>query len=265
MRLKRILWLIGVASVLGTGLAWVGVQVQDALAKAQGRQGTSDVPALSLLLHRHNLNVPYVPTPQPVVEQMLKMAAVRPDDVVYDLGCGDGRIVITAAKMFGARGVGADIDPQRIRESNANARQAGVTGRVKFVRQDLFKMDLREATVVTLYLLPEVNLKLRPKLLRELRPGARIVSHDFDMGDWKPKKTLQVPADRRNHAIYYWTIPGRTGQPASSNVRPPDPSVRVWSLPPAPPNRAQLLTTIAAKRHDYKTRRYATRRQMDDP
>jgi SAM-dependent methyltransferase len=151
-------------------------------------------------------DVPYVPTPQIVVDEMLKVASVTKNDVVYDLGCGDGRIVITAAKQHGARGVGVDIDPERIKESNENAQKAGVTERVKFMQGDLFKMDLKEATVVTLYLLPEINLKLRPKLFQELKPGTRVVSHAFDMGDWKPEKTVKVDG----RTIYYWTIPAKT-------------------------------------------------------
>jgi len=156
-------------------------------------------------------DVPYVPTPQAVVDEMLKLAEVGKGDVIYDLGCGDGRIVITAAQKHGARGVGVDIDPQRIAESNENARKAGVTDRVKFMVQDLFTTDFKEATVVTLYLLPDVNLKLRPKLLRELKPGTRIVSHAFDMGDWKPDKTVQV----EGRTIYYWVVPAAAA--ASSN------------------------------------------------
>lgn len=151
--------------------------------------------------------VPYVPTPQRVVEEMLKLAAVTGDDVVYDLGSGDGRIVITAAKTYGAHGVGIDIDPERIKEANANAQAAGVADRVKFFEQDLFEADLSKATVVTLYLLPGVNLRLRPKLMRELKPGSRVVSHSFDMGDWKPDKVVKV--DERT--IYYWVIPTKGG------------------------------------------------------
>ncbi|CAN5741342.1 hypothetical protein BH18ACI4_BH18ACI4_03180 [soil metagenome] len=149
-------------------------------------------------------DVPYVPTPQSVVDAMLSLAAVNKNDVVYDLGCGDGRIVITAAKKYGARGVGIDIDPERIKEANANAKQAGVSDRVKFIEQDLFQTDFQEASVVTLYLLPNINLKLRPKLLSELKAGARVVSHAFDMGDWKPDKTESVDGDR---TIYFWIIP----------------------------------------------------------
>ncbi|HKO96465.1 MAG TPA: class I SAM-dependent methyltransferase [Pyrinomonadaceae bacterium] len=148
-------------------------------------------------------DVPYVPTPQVVVDKMLEVAAVTKGDVVYDLGSGDGRIVITAAKKYGVRGVGVDIDPERVQEANANAVLAGVADRVKFLEQDLFKTDLKEASVVTLYLLPEVNLRLRPKLWKELKPGTRVVSHAFNMGDWKPDQTLQV----EGRTIYYWVIP----------------------------------------------------------
>jgi len=158
-------------------------------------------------------DVPYVPTPQNVVDEMLKLANVTKGDVVYDLGCGDGRLVITAVKNFGAKsGVGVDIDPQRIEESNANAKAAGVTDRVKFVVQDLFETDFKEATVVTLYLLPEVNLKLRPKLWSDLKPGTRVVSHAFNMGDWAPEKTVTVePGGQR---LYLWTIPAKAAPAA---------------------------------------------------
>jgi tRNA G37 N-methylase Trm5 len=151
-------------------------------------------------------DVPYVPTPQTVVDKMLEIAAVTKDDVVYDLGSGDGRIVITAAKKYGVRGVGVDIDPERIREANANAVLAGVADRVKFLEQDLFKTDLKEASVVTLYLLPEVNLRLRPKLWSELKPGTRVVSHAFDMGDWLPEQKVEV----EGKTIYFWVIPKKS-------------------------------------------------------
>jgi len=150
--------------------------------------------------------VPYVPTPQEVVDAMLDLAAVTEDDILYDLGCGDGRIVVSAARDRGARGVGIDRDPERITEANENAKEARVTGRVKFIEQDLFEADIHEATVVTMYLLSTVNLKLRPKLLAELKPGTRLVSHAFDMGDWKPEKSTQV--DGRN--VYLWTVPAKT-------------------------------------------------------
>jgi trans-aconitate methyltransferase len=150
--------------------------------------------------------VPYVPTHERIVAEMLKVAKVGKSDVLYDLGSGDGRIVITAAKKFGTRGVGVDVDPVRVKEARENAAKAGVADRVKFLQQDLFETDIREATVVTLYLLPEVNLRLRPKLLSELKPGTRVVSHNYDMGDWTPLKTLQVRVPE-DHTIYYWVVP----------------------------------------------------------
>ena len=170
-------------------------------------------------------DVQYVPTPNNVVAEMLQLTDVTKKDVVYDLGCGDGRLVITAAKRFGARGVGIDIDPQRISESRANARKAGVTDRVQFLQQDLFEADIREATVVTLYLLPKLNIQLRPKLLRDLRPGTRVVSHDFDMAEWQPDQTVQVKGPSRQHSVYYWVIPAdvsgvwRVNVPAPTGAR----------------------------------------------
>ncbi|HWP17951.1 MAG TPA: class I SAM-dependent methyltransferase [Burkholderiaceae bacterium] len=149
------------------------------------------------------LDVPYVPTPQPVVDKMLEMAQVTSKDVLYDLGCGDGRLVVTAAKKYGARGVGIDLDPQRIAEAKSNAKSAGVSRQVDFRVGDLFKSDVSEATVVTLYLLPEVNRRLRPQLWKQLPVGARVVSHDFDMGpEWPPERTERVG----HKTIYYWTI-----------------------------------------------------------
>lgn len=148
-------------------------------------------------------DVIFVPTPQEVVEDMLRLANVKAGDVLYDLGSGDGRIAITAAKMYGVRAVGIDIDPARIREANENARKAGVEKLVQFRQADLFQSDFREATVVTLYLLPDLNVKLRPKLWAELKPGSRVVSHQFDMGDWKPEKRLESGT----RTIYFWTIP----------------------------------------------------------
>lgn len=149
-------------------------------------------------------DVIYVPTPQPVVDAMLQVAKVGPSDVLYDLGSGDGRIPVTAARHFGTRGVGIDLDPQRISEANANARSQQVTDKVRFIHGDLFEQDLSPATVITLYLLPHLNLKLRPTLLA-LKPGTRIVSHAFDMGDWEPEQTLTVD----NKRIYFWTVPAR--------------------------------------------------------
>ncbi|CAN5840107.1 methyltransferase domain-containing protein [soil metagenome] len=149
------------------------------------------------------LDVPYVPTEQAVVDAMLKVAKVSKNDVVYDLGCGDGRIVITAAKKYGATGTGIDINPERIKEAKENARQANVTNKVTFREGNLFETDFSKASVVTLYLLPEVNMKLRPILLKQLKPGSRIVSHDFDMGDWVPEETIQMDGA----TIYFWTVP----------------------------------------------------------
>src|SRR5262245_6637437 len=156
---------------------------------------------------------PYVPTPQDVVDRMLSMAGVGKNDVVYDLGCGDGRIPITAAKRFGARGVGVDIDPQRIKEANANAAAAGVTTLVSFKLQDAMKTDLSEATVVTLYLLSASNLKLRPILTRQLKPGSRIVSHSFGMGDWRAEKVESfLDAEGRSQTLYLWRTDGTIRQ-----------------------------------------------------
>ncbi len=148
-------------------------------------------------------DVIYVPTSELTVNAMLKLAGVDPTDVVYDLGSGDGRIVISAAKNFGAKGVGIDIDPQRIKEANANAEKAGVTDKVEFIQGDLFESDFSEATVVTLYLLSRLNERLKPMLLEQLKPGTKVVSHAFSMGDWEPEKSEIVDGNR----IYLWTIP----------------------------------------------------------
>ena len=178
-------------------------------------------------------SVPYVPTPQSVVDHMLTMAKVTSRDYLIDLGSGDGRIVVTAAKKFGARGFGVDLNPVRITEANENARKNGVTDRAAFYQRDLFETDLSEATVITMYLLPRVNLALRPKLL-ELKPGTRLVSHDFDMGDWKADQYARVDAGEKyfgsggDSDIYFWIVPARVGG--------------VW--------RAQL--TVAGKPQDYE-------------
>jgi predicted O-methyltransferase YrrM len=149
-------------------------------------------PVPSVQTPQREPDVVYVPTPQEVVDKMLALAKVTKDDVIYDLGSGDGRIPITAAQKFGTKGVGIDINPERIQEANANAQKAGVSDRVKFLNQDLFSSNFSEATVVTLYLLPELNVKLRPQLFKQLKPGTRVVSHDFDMGDWKPDQVVQT-------------------------------------------------------------------------
>jgi precorrin-6B methylase 2 len=149
-------------------------------------------------------DVVFVPTPDDVVDAMLKVAKVGKGDVLYDLGSGDGRIPITAARKYGiARGIGIDINPERVKEANENLAKAGVGNRVRFINADLFESNLGEATVVTLYLLPALNLKLLPKLLKELKPGTRIVSHAFDMGTWKPEQKLDVGL----RSVYFWTIP----------------------------------------------------------
>ena len=203
-------------------VAVFAIVVAACAAAPQGQviQGTTQHPSPQISPQTKEIkrDVPYVPTPQNVVDEMLRLANVTKDDVVYDLGCGDGRLVITAVQKFGAkRGFGVDIDPERIAESNANAKAAGVTDRVTFAVQDLFQTDLKDATVVTLYLLPEVNLKLRPKLWSELRPGSRVVSHSFNMGDWAPQKTVTVsPGGQR---LYFWTIPAKT-TPATPSATP---------------------------------------------
>jgi SAM-dependent methyltransferase len=178
--------------------AWLGVS----LVLAQNA-GTSREP-----------DVPYVPTTETAVKAMLQLARVRRTDVVYDLGCGDGRIVIAAAKNFGARGVGIDIDPVRIREAKKNARQAGVENRVEFRERDLFQSDFRDATVVTLFLLPAINKRLRPQL-EALKPGTRIVSNTFEIGDWKPVRELVVKSDANDdyyfgsRRLFLWIVPER--------------------------------------------------------
>ena len=162
------------------------------------------------------LDVPYEPSSEGIVGTMLEIAHVGREDLVYDLGCGDGRIVIAAAQKTGARGVGVDLDPERVKESLANARKANVTDRVLFFQQDLFQTDIGKATVVMLYLWPEVNLKLRPKLLRELKPGTRVVSHSHNMGSWEPDQSV---AAAEGHKVYFWVIP--------ANVT----GVWEWSMP----------------------------------
>jgi SAM-dependent methyltransferase len=163
----------------------------------------SGMPAFSQIEPARKPDVPYVPTPQPIVDKMLDMAKVGKNDIVYDLGCGDGRIVITAAKEHGARGVGIDLNPQRIAEAKANAESAGVNDKVKFMVGDLFTADFSEASVVTLYLLPDVNRALRPQLWKQLKVGTRVVSHDFDMGpEWPPEKVERIGAK----TLYFWTI-----------------------------------------------------------
>jgi len=151
--------------------------------------------------------VPYVPTPQDVVEKMLELAQVKKGDVVYDLGSGDGRIVVTAAKKYGVKAIGFEIDPDRIRESKENIRKAGVEKLVEIRQQDIRTVDLSPASVVTMYLLPEVNLMLRPNIWSQMKPGSRVVSHDFDMGDWQPVKTENIKdSSGWDHTLYLWRV-----------------------------------------------------------
>lgn len=197
---------LSVGSLMSAGCT----QQRDLDAQAQQNPPTTiETPAspANVEAPERDPDVPYVPTPNEVVTQMLQIANVKKGDVLYDLGSGDGRIVIAAAQKYGTRGVGIDINPERINEANANARAAKVTDRVQFRQQDLFKTDLSEATVVTLYLLPDINVKLRPQLFKQLKPGTRIVSHDFDMGEWKPERVVQVQGPTRQHTVYYWVVP----------------------------------------------------------
>lgn len=197
MQLQQTLCLVVASvSIASSGIAGCVPQTQ---TNAQTSQTQTDVQT-----PLREPDVVFVPTPQEVVDQMLALAKVTKDDVLYDLGSGDGRIPVTAAQRFGTRGVGIDINPERIQEANANAQKAGVTERVRFLNQDLFTTDISSATVVTLYLLPELNVKLRPQLFEQLKPGTRIVSHDFDMGEWKPERVVQT---QEGSNIYLWTIP----------------------------------------------------------
>jgi SAM-dependent methyltransferase len=168
-----------------------------AAAQAQAQQQNSTPP---------RLDVPYVPTDQKTVDAMLDMAKVGPNDFVIDLGSGDGRIVVSAARR-GARGFGVDLNPQRIKEANDNAQRANVTDKIKFYNQNLFDTKIGDATVLTMYLLPSVNLQLRPRLFTELKPGTRVVSHDFDMGDWQPDNHTDLGRDQ----VFFWVIPAQVG------------------------------------------------------
>jgi len=181
---------------------------------ARAMLGAAMVLGVILAAGAADTTVPYVPTPQVVVERMLEIAKVGPRDYLIDLGSGDGRIVVTAAKQRGARGFGVDLSPVRIKESNENAAKAGVSDRVTFQQRDLFETDLSDATVITMYLLPRVNLDLRPKLL-ELKPGTRLVSHDFSMEDWKPDASFEMDVKEKyggaggSSSIYFWIVPAR--------------------------------------------------------
>jgi SAM-dependent methyltransferase len=212
MRTHRVFQCLAAALTAGLLLAVMTAKAADApTAKPSGEEPKAPP---------RQPDVVYVPTPQKVVDKMLEMAEIKKGDVVYDLGCGDGRIVVTAAKLFGARAVGIDINPERIAEAKANAEKAGVEKLVRFEENDLFLADFKEATVVTLFLLPNINLKLRPKLLQDLKPGTRIVSNTFDMGDWKPEKETTVgdPNDEDaylSHRLFLWVVPQRDAKPAN--------------------------------------------------
>ena len=182
----------------------------------------------------HRPSVPFVATPEDVGVEMLKLAGVTARDTVYDLGSGDGRVVLAAALEFGARGVGVEIDPVLVQQSRERAAVAGVADRVTFRWQDLFEADIRDATAVMIYLLPEVNLKLRPKLLADLRPGTPIVSHDFAMAEWRPDRTVQVRAPNRVHTLHLWLVPARVEG--------------TWSIEIAGPGGPSRATAIFAQR-----------------
>jgi len=189
-------------------------QKQEALMKWFGRISLSTTAlclfvssGVSLSQAQEGKIVPYVPTPQAVVDRMLELAQVKKGDVVYDLGSGDGRIVVTAAKKYGVKAIGFEIDPQRIKESHENIKKAGVENLVEIRQQDIRTVDLSQASVLTMYLLPEVNLMIRPNIWKQMKPGSRIVSHDFDMGDWKPLKTEEIKDDSSwDHTLYLWHV-----------------------------------------------------------
>lgn len=200
MRKLHALWVAGVVFALVVTSGASALRAQD--------ESSADKPVKK--------DVPYVPTPQPVVDRMLEMADVKKGDKVYDLGCGDGRIVVTAAKKYGATGIGVDIDPERIKESNDNAKSAGVTDKVKFEIKDLFTMDFKDADVLAMYLLPTVNMQLRPKILSDMKPGSRVVSHSFDMDDWKPDAEDEVDSS----TIYFWIVPAKVEGAWQAKLKP---------------------------------------------
>ena len=207
MGIRKIAFGVGVLCGLGSwsvlGQSWLqqeGTGGSQAPVYVPPNLGRSDLPSQAP-------DVPYVPTPQVVVDKMLEVADVKPGDVLYDLGSGDGRIVVTAAQRFGVRGVGIDINPERIQEAEANAKQTGVQDLTEFRQEDLFKADFGNATVVTMYLLPSVNNRLKPQLLN-LKPGTRIVSHAFDIEGWEPDRVVEVDG----RTVYLWTVPEDASQ-----------------------------------------------------
>jgi SAM-dependent methyltransferase len=195
------------ARALGVALGGAVVSLLLALAFSAAQAQEATLPS-------RKLDVWYVATPHEIVDRMLTMAKIHPLDIVYDLGCGDGRMVIAAAKKYGVRGVGVDLDPKRIREARANAKAAGVEQLVTFHVGDMFETNVSEANVVLLYLLPELNRRLKPKFFEQLRPGARVVSHDFDMGrDWPPDEYVKLGQD----GIYLWIMPPYANRPAKAS------------------------------------------------
>ncbi|MGF1591051.1 MAG: SAM-dependent methyltransferase [Pleurocapsa sp.] len=202
MKLLR-LWRLPIAGIGLASFLLLGCTQERDFTNQVGANNDQTQPASETQTNTRSPDVIYVPTPNKVVDAMLQLADTNSNDVVYDLGSGDGRIPITAAQKYNARGVGIEIDPQRVSEANENAQNSGVSDRVEFRQQDLFESDFSDATVVTLYLLSDLNEKLRPRLLEELAPGTRIVSHAFGMGDWEPEQTQQVDGS----TIYLWIVP----------------------------------------------------------
>ena len=200
LRLRAIVVFAMGSSFISVG-ATLAPENQPAIAQSQSPAAPPQTPL-------RKPDVMFVPTPPEVVDRMLAMAKVGKNDILYDLGSGDGRIPITAVRKWNVqRAVGIDINPKRVRDANARAKRAGITDRVQFLNQDLFESNFREATVVTLYLLPKLNVKLRPQLLTQLKPGSRVVSHNFDMGEWAPDRTEKVDVHGQPHTVYLWTIP----------------------------------------------------------
>jgi SAM-dependent methyltransferase len=199
----RLNWLGYATLTIAMTVAWCPVRAQDTAAPAAPATPET-TPAATPEIKK---DVPYVPTPESVVAKMIELAKITPEDVAYDFGCGDGRLVIAAVKAGAKRGLGVDIDPQRIKEANENAKAAGVTDKVEFQVKDLFTMEFKDATVLTMYLLPSVNMKLRPKILEEMKPGSRVVSHAFDMEDWEAEQTVTV--EPGGETVYLWTIPAK--------------------------------------------------------
>lgn len=206
-RLTRVAARLAVVACLALACAPPALAQGPGRSRAHTRRAASQRRAARPKKPARRPDVIFVPTPEETVKEMLRLAALKPGDVLYDLGSGDGRIPIAAAKDYGVRAVGIEIDPKLVAESQEAARAAGVSDRVAFRQENLFRADLREATVVTLYLSDRLNVLLRPKLLRELRPGTRIISHDFRMGVWKPEQTVRVPWKSLYRTVYVWTVP----------------------------------------------------------